>query len=362
LNSGSCPSTEEVITANTDADGFFNIVNLTAAEYCLTVDAGDEQNRDILLPGRWTSPVAEVAEVTVNLSEEEAEQEVNFGWDFELLPADLADCSNSFEFVEDLSVPDDTVFSPGEEFVKSWRLRNNGTCPWNTDYTVQFVSGELMAAEESVPLPGSVAVSETLDISIPMIAPLEIGSYRGNWQLAGPDGEPFGIDGNVEDAFWLSIMVEEGATPSPTASPNSGSIGGVVWDDFCINSNPGRGCVESAESAGVFIADGTNDALETGLADITISLAEDFCPDDGTLPVESALIDTVLTDADGIYLFEGLSTGNYCIFMDALSPENVDFLIPGNWTYPATGVGRYSFILDPGEQALDLDFGWDYVD
>jgi hypothetical protein len=48
--------------------------------------------------------------------------------------------------------------------------------------------------------------------------------------------------------------------------------------------------------------------------------------------------------------------------MDALSPENVDFLIPGNWTWPGTGVGQYSFILDPGEQALDLDFGWDYVD
>ena len=48
--------------------------------------------------------------------------------------------------------------------------------------------------------------------------------------------------------------------------------------------------------------------------------------------------------------------------MDALSEDNVDFLIPGNWTWPATGVGRYSFILDPGEQALDLDFGWDYSD
>jgi hypothetical protein len=52
----------------------------------------------------------------------------------------------------------------------------------------------------------------------------------------------------------------------------------------------------------------------------------------------------------------------YCIFMDALSDENVDSLIPGNWTYPATGVGRYTFFLDPGEQALDLDFGWDYAD
>ena len=75
-----------------------------------------------------------------------------------------------------------------------------------------------------------------------------------------------------------------------------------------------------------------------------------------------SVIETAVTGDDGIYLFEGLSTGTYCIFMDALSEENVDALIPGNWTWPGTGVGLYTFILDPGEQALDLDFGWDFSD
>jgi hypothetical protein len=120
--------------------------------------------------------------------------------------------------------------------------------------------------------------------------------------------------------------------------------------------------VESSAIGGTFVADGAFDGLEVPLADITISLAEGACPGDGTLPDTSSVLATTLTGEDGIYLFEGLSEGTYCIFMDALSPENVDFLIPGNWTWPGTGVGQYSFILDPGEQALDLDFGWDYVD
>jgi hypothetical protein len=326
------------------------------------VDPNDEQNRDILLPGQWTSPAGDIAEATIVLNDEAAVQETNFGWDYELLPADLDDCSNSFEFVEDLSIPDDTILAPGEEFVKSWRLRNNGTCPWNSDYAILFVGGEQMGAEERIPLAQSVAVSETLDVTIPMIAPLEPDTYRGNWQLAGPDGEPFGIDGNIEDAFWLRIIVEEGSTPSATPLPNSGAIGGVVWDDFCINGNPGRGCIETGEGSGIFIADGSFDALEAGLSEITISLAEGACPDDGSLPSSTAVIETAVTGEDGIYLFGDLNEGTYCIFMDALSAENVDFLIPGNWTWPGTGVGRYSFILDPGEQALDLDFGWDYVE
>jgi hypothetical protein len=314
------------------------------------------------LPGRWTAPAGGIAEAAITVSDEDPAQEINFGWDYELLPVDPATCSNSFELLEDLNIPDDTIFSPAEEFTKKWRLRNNGTCPWSTDYTILFVGGDQMAAEQTVPLTQSTAVSQTLDIAVDMIAPDEPGTYRGNWQVAGPDGEPFGIDGNIEDAFWLRIIVEEETTPGATPAPGSGAIGGVVWDDFCINSNPGTGCQESGENSGVFIANGSFDGYESALSGISISLAENACPDNGTLPTTAAVINTAVTAGDGLYLFDGLSEGTYCIFMDALSEENVDFLIPGNWTWPGTGVGQYTFILDPGEQALDLDFGWDYFD
>ncbi len=362
LGQGACPAAEGILTATTDAAGSFSFGNLTAAEYCVSVDTSNEQNQDILLPGSWTAPAAEVAEAALIVGDEETVQEVDFGWDYELLPVDPATCSNSFEFVEDLNIPDDTVFAPGEEFTKEWRLRNNGTCAWSTEYAVVFVGGEQMSAEEQIPLTQSTAVSQTLDVAVTMIAPDDPGSYRGNWQLAAPDGEPFGIDGNIEDAFWLRIVVEEESTPSATPLPDSGAIGGVVWDDFCLNSSPARGCIESAANSGVFIADGSFDAFESSLSEITITLAENACPGNGTLPSASAIIDTAVTGTDGLYLFDGLSDGTYCIFMDALSPENVDALIPGNWTWPGTGVGQYTFVLDPGEQALDLDFGWDYVD
>jgi hypothetical protein len=363
IGEGTCPSTGYGINI-TGIDGEFSFDNLAPGTYCISVNSENPQNQEVLLPGQWTAPVSGPAQTIVNLTQEEPLQTVNFGWDYQLLPAevDLATCSNSFAFVADVNIDDDTVFAPGELFTKRWQLRNNGTCPWSSEYSILFVGGDQMSADESIPLAEAVAVGQTIEVAVDMIAPQEPGTYRGNWQIANTDGNPFGIDGVIEDAFWLRIIVEEDATPGATAEPNSGAIGGVVWDDFCINGNPGRGCQESGENSGFYTADGTFDALESGLGEIIISLAEEACPADGTLPPAGAVISTAVTDQDGRYLFEGLSEGTYCIFMDALSTENVDFLIPGNWTWPAAGVGRYTFVLGPGEQALDRDFGWDFVE
>lgn len=349
--------------AITDADGEYTFDDLAAGVYCVSVDEADRQNQEILLTGAWTSPDDGMAQQLVTLDAGTAEQNINFGWDYEYLPVpefDLTSCENSFAFVQDLSIPDDTEFAAGQAFTKGWLLRNNGTCPWTTDYSIAFVGGDQMSAEDSIPLEQVVLPGQTLDVNIDFVAPEEAGTYRANWQLADAESEPFGIDGFIEDAFWLRIAVSEDAAPLATAEPNSGTIGGVVWDDFCLNSDPGRGCIEYPEGSGISIADGSFGPLESPLADITISLATEACG--GSLPPDSRIVSTTTTDEDGLYRFQNLDTGMYCIFMDALSEENVDFLIPGNWTWPATGVGRYTFFLDPGEQALDLDFGWDYSD
>src|SRR6185436_17852856 len=31
-------------------------------------------------------------------------------------------------FVEDVNIPDDTTMSPGQDFVKTWKVKNNGSC------------------------------------------------------------------------------------------------------------------------------------------------------------------------------------------------------------------------------------------
>src|SRR5690606_13169582 len=139
------------------------------------------------------------------LEEGEALTGINFGYDFQFLPVpEIADdCTNSFEFVLDLTVPDGTVLPPNTDFEAGWRLRNNGTCPWTEDYAVAFVGGDVMGITSTVTLENPVAPGQTSDVSITLTSPAEPGTYRSNWQLSDADGNVFGINGAVEDAFWV---------------------------------------------------------------------------------------------------------------------------------------------------------------
>ncbi|MCB8982345.1 MAG: hypothetical protein H6659_00810 [Ardenticatenaceae bacterium] len=364
LGEGECPA-DGIGTAVTDIAGNYTFAELSPGTYCVSVDPLDEQNQEILVPGQWTFPEVDLGETTVDLTAGSVISDVNFGWDFQFLPlpeTNAADCTTSIEFVQDLNIPDDTAFPPGAEFVKRWELRNNGTCIWTTDYSVVFVGGDLMGAQEVITLTKAVVPDQTVEIAVPMVAPETPGTYRGNWQIADANGDPFGIDGFVEDAFWLQIVVAQDAPPLATPEPNSAAVGGIVWDDFCVNSNPGRGCWEYPDGSGIFIGDGSQTGSEPSLPGVTISLSGGVCPSDGTVPAAGQVIETMETGEDGRFLFDGLAGGTYCIFMDALSTANVDLLIPGNWTWPAVGVGSYTVALDEGEERLDLDFGWDYQD
>lgn len=52
-----------------------------------------------------------------------------------------ASCSNQVEFVSDVTIPDDTEMLVGEEFIKTWRLKNIGTCTWTSQYAVGVHQG-----------------------------------------------------------------------------------------------------------------------------------------------------------------------------------------------------------------------------
>jgi hypothetical protein len=366
---GNCAATvpDDALTVSTDADGAYSFSGLAPDAYCVLLDLQSEQNALALEEGVLTYPVdsVESGSTTVELDGGEGRSDINFGYDFRFLPipdVDLANCTNSTEFVQDLSVPDGTVFGPGNQFTASWRLRNNGTCPWTTDYSLAFVGGDQLGGPESVPLPNVVAPGQTIDASVELIAPEQPGSYRSNWQIADADGQPFGINGAIEDAFWVQIVVEEGAEAPATPAADAATIGGVVWEDICVIStsgSPSSGCAETEEGSGFYRGNGTFDSNELALTGITVVLGQGACPPGGIIEAADRIA-TTTSDEEGLYRFAELSGGLYCVAIDALSEENVDLLIPGNWTYPAPGTGRLGVRLAGGEERLTVDFGWDF--
>ncbi len=122
-------------------------------------------------------------------------------------------------FVEDVTVPDDTTFAPGEAFTKTWRLRNVGSCTWTTAFEAFFDEGDTLAAPPAVPLPQAVEPGETVDISVSMQAPATAGTYQGYWKLRSDRGQAFGIGDRHNDAFWVRIQVVASPTLPPPPPP-----------------------------------------------------------------------------------------------------------------------------------------------
>ena len=73
----------------------------------------------------------------------------------------------SCAFVSDTTVPDGQIFPPGAEFVKSWRMLNDGETPWPETTELHFVAGEPFAPTIDVPTVakvGRVDPGEDLDV------------------------------------------------------------------------------------------------------------------------------------------------------------------------------------------------------
>ncbi len=108
----------------------------------------------------------------------------------------LIACSNNAVLVADVTVPDGTKIQPGEKFIKTWRIKNTGTCDWGAGYTIKPVSDVTLGAS-SMAVPPTSAL-HAVDISLNMEAPATAGKYRSVWQLFAPDGKPFGAQFLVE--------------------------------------------------------------------------------------------------------------------------------------------------------------------
>ena len=109
-------------------------------------------------------------------------------------------------FVSDVTIADGSYIAPGNTFIKTWRIRNNGTTTWTTNYKLVFVSGTQMAEQNYVNLPYNVGPGQSVDISVQMTAPTEAGSYKSEWKLVNESGTQFGVGANCQTPVWAQIV------------------------------------------------------------------------------------------------------------------------------------------------------------
>jgi len=118
-------------------------------------------------------------------------------------------------FVSDVTVPDNTTMTPGQNFTKTWRVGNSGTCPWEAGFKLNFTGGEAMGGS-SIALASVVEPGSEVDLSVDLTAPTTAGTYRGNWLMTNASGTFFG------DEVYVQIVVSAAAatsTPSASSTP-----------------------------------------------------------------------------------------------------------------------------------------------
>jgi len=111
-------------------------------------------------------------------------------------------------FVSDVTVPDGVEMPPNVKFIKTWKLRNEGTTKWPEGCRLIFTDGEKMGANIETPVP-SIAPGEEVDISVEMVSPAAPGKYVGYYRMATVERSRFG------HRIWVEITVPVAPEPKP---------------------------------------------------------------------------------------------------------------------------------------------------
>lgn len=109
---------------------------------------------------------------------------------------------DSLQFVADVTIPDDTNMAPGQDFLKTWRVKNTGSCPWGEGYELVYADYANDMDGQPQALTEVVQPGQEVEISVQFTAPSEIGNYLSAWQMENPAGVTF------EEIIFVRIIVQ----------------------------------------------------------------------------------------------------------------------------------------------------------
>ena len=133
------------------------------------------------------------------------------------IPPAPPSCIDGMAWVADLNYDDKNMtnppeLNPGEAFTKGWRIRNTGTCSWDSSYMLIPDGGNVPGARmdgQPTPIEGVVAPGETYDMYVDLVAPTQPDVYQGFWKMHNGEGTAFG------QRLYVGIRVPLAPTPTP---------------------------------------------------------------------------------------------------------------------------------------------------
>ncbi len=189
---------------------------------------------------------------------------------------------NAASFIKDVTIADWSSIYAGESFVKTWQIKNVGSCSWTKDYKIFFFGGNQMGAGAVIAFPKVVNPGETVNLSVSMVAPSDPGNYSGSWMLKAANGAVFGVGNTYNVPLTVNIKV---AKIPAAKDPNT------VYDfvkNMCKASWRTNAGKISCPSAGIDTKNG--------------SITRSYAPvlDDGFVDDEGALYTVPAVGGDGM--------------------------------------------------------------
>jgi len=106
----------------------------------------------------------------------------------------------------DVNVPDNTTMSPGQDFVKTWKIKNIGSCTWDNTYKLVFSYGSDKLKGQPQPLAAAIAPGQEVDVSVQFTAPDLPGTYTSYWTLE--NGKGIAFQGNDNKVLYVQVVVQ----------------------------------------------------------------------------------------------------------------------------------------------------------
>lgn len=143
-----------------------------------------------------------------------------------------AECAKAS--LQDESVVDGKIFKPGEQFIKTWYIKNESNCVWDTTYRIIFWSGDILGGGYYYQLPQVTGPGQTVPIALVLTVPTTPGYYRSEWKLQTPDSISYGV-GVYQAAFYTEVEVANLTTTTAIAYD-------IVDASLVITREPAYGC------------------------------------------------------------------------------------------------------------------------
>ena len=117
-------------------------------------------------------------------------------------PTVLCDSLGYDVLTVDVNVPDNTVMSPGQDFIKTWRVKNTGACPWGAGYVLAYAGYANQMSGQFIAMTEVVQPNQEVEVSVQFKAPSVAGEYLSAWTMRNPQGVTF------PEVIFVKIIVQ----------------------------------------------------------------------------------------------------------------------------------------------------------